>query len=411
MKNNMIAVILAGGKGSRLEPLTRDRAKPAVPFGGGYRIIDFTLSNCFNSGLRKILILTQYKSSSLARLLSLGWSRFFCRELGEFLDLLPPQQRIDDRWYHGTADAVYQNIYSIEKVCPEYILILAGDHIYQMDYEKMFQFHTDQEADVTIAALPVTCREARRQFGVMETDLQNRLVGFEEKPDEPKPIPGKPETCLASMGIYLFKARFLFEQLCRDAVQRSSGRDFGKDIIPRIIETNRVFAWPFVDQRTKRSAYWRDVGTLDAYYEANMDLVSIEPTLNIYDQNWPIFTHQPYLPPPKFILSENERSGLAMDSIICSGSIISGGSVRHSLIGHSVRVESFANIEDSILFSGSTIGRECHIRQAIIEKNVSVPDKWSIGFDQDLDRQRGFHVTQSGLTVVPREWSPESFIV
>lgn len=411
MRSNIVAVILAGGKGSRLEPLTRDRAKPAVPFGGGYRIIDFTLSNCFNSGLRRILVLTQYKSSSLARHLSMGWSRFFCRELGEFLDLLPPQQRIDDRWYHGTADAVYQNIYSIEKVEPEYILILAGDHIYQMDYEKLFQFHCMKDADVTIAALPVSCREARRQFGVMETDLENRIVGFEEKPDEPKSLPNNPETCLASMGIYLFRARFLFEQLCQDAILRSSGRDFGKDIIPRIIEKNRVFAWPFTDQQTGAPAYWRDVGTLDAYYEANMDLVSIEPTLNIYDRNWPTFTHQPYLPPPKFILSENERSGLAMDSIICSGSIISGGTVRHSLVGHSVRVESFATVEDSILFSGASIGRKCYIRRAVVEKNVAIPDRWTIGVDRQMDRQRGFHVTESGLTIVPREWRPDNFTI
>ncbi len=401
INRNILAVVLAGGKGERLEPLTRDRAKPAVPFGGQYRIIDFTLSNCLNSGIRKILLLTQYKSFSLACHLSKGWSRFFCQELGEHLDLLPPQQRIDDRWYHGTADAVYQNIYSIEKEEPEYIIILAGDHIYKMNYDKMLEFHLEHSADLTISTLPLPCHRASRQFGVMEVESDGKVIGFEEKPECPKPVPNNPEQCLASMGIYIFSASFLFEELCRDATLFGSRHDFGNDIIPRVIKTNRVYAFPFYDKKSQQAAYWRDVGTLDAYYEANMDLVSIEPQLNIYDQNWPIFTNQPHLPPPKFILSENDRSGLAMDSIVCNGSIISGGSVRHSILGHDVRIDCFTSVEDSILFSGVSVGKKVCIRRAIIEKNVHIPDNWTIGVDQEQDRARGFHRTNSGLTIIP----------
>ena len=273
---------LAGGKGTRLEPLTRDRAKPAVPFGGVYRIIDFTLSNCLNSGLRKILVLTQYKAMSLDRHINLGWQGLMSRELGEFIDVVPPQQRIDEHWYQGTADAVYQNIYTIEKERPDYVVILAGDHIYKMNYRTMVDFHLEREADLTVGALRVSVEEARH-FGVMEVDNDARVVGFEEKLPNPKTIPGDPHRCLASMGIYVFNARFLFEQLCLDATQPGSQHDFGRNIIPSVIDTHRVFAFPFRDENRKHDAYWRDVGTLDAYYEANMDLVSVDPLLNMYD--------------------------------------------------------------------------------------------------------------------------------
>lgn len=402
MKNKVLAVILAGGKGERLEPLTRDRAKPAVPFGGGYRIIDFTLSNCFNSGIRKIVLLTQYKSFSLSRHISMGWARFFCREFGEFIDILPPQLRIDERWYRGTADAVYQNIYTIEKEHPDYIVILAGDHIYKMNYDQMLEYHKDRCADLTIAALPVPLKKARKQLGVIEADSRNQVVGFEEKPESPHPLPDRPDFCFASMGIYIFSAKFLFEELCRDATLSGSRHDFGGNIIPRVIQTNRVFAFPFLDREGIRSAYWRDVGTIDAYYEANMDLISIEPELNIYDENWPIYTHHPHDPPAKFILSEKERSGLAMDSIVCDGCIISGSNVRHSLLGHQVRVDHCSTIEDSILFSQVKVGRNVRIRRAIIEKNVSIPDHDQIGYDLERDRSRGYQMTESGLTIVPK---------
>ena len=308
-----LAVVLAGGKGSRLEPLTRDRAKPAVPFGGGYRIVDFSLSNCLNSGIRKMLVLTQYKAMSLDRHINLGWRRFFCRELDEFIDILPPQQRIDEHWYQGTADAVYQNIYAIEKERPSYIVILAGDHIYKMNYRSMVEYHKQSQADLTVGALRVD-RKSARQFGVMQVDGHDQIVGFAEKPNNPKTIPRDDDHCLASMGIYVFTARFLFEQLCRDATDVDSSHDFGKNIIPSIIHTHRVFAFPFRDENRKTDAYWRDVGTLDAYYEANMDLITIDPDLNMYDSRWPIRTHQPILPPPKFVFGSTghgDRQGCA----------------------------------------------------------------------------------------------------
>ena len=301
--HDVLAVILAGGKGTRLEPLTRDRAKPAVPFGGLYRIIDFTLSNCLNSGIRKMLVLTQYKAMSLDRHISVGWQSYLSREMGEFIDVVPPQQRIDEHWYQGTADAVYQNIYSIEKVRPTHIVVLAGDHIYKMDYMKLVERHVETRADVTVGALRADL-QAATQFGVMEVDGENRIVGFEEKPPQPKPIPGDPEHALSSMGIYVFNARFLFEQLCLDATRPDSKHDFGRDIIPSVIRTHKVFAYPFLDENRKKDAYWRNVGTLEAYYEANMDLISVDPLLNLYDRHWPIRTYQPNLPPPKFVFAE-----------------------------------------------------------------------------------------------------------
>jgi glucose-1-phosphate adenylyltransferase len=401
---DILAVILAGGKGSRLEPLTRDRAKPAVPFGGLYRIIDFTLSNCLNSQFRKILMLTQYKAMSLDRHVNLGWRQYFNRELNEFIDVVPPQQRIDEQWYQGTADAVYQNIYALEKERPDYVVILAGDHIYKMNYKKMVEYHQQVGADITVGALRVSPIEAR-EFGVMEVDQNQRIIGFEEKVPNPKTIPGDPEHCLASMGIYVFTARFLFEQLCRDATKPGSRHDFGRDIIPDNIESNKVYAFPFVDENRKGDAYWRDVGTLDAYFEANMDLISIDPQLNLYDEAWPIRTFQANIPPPKFVFGsrgEGDRAGRAMDSIVCQGTIISGGLVERCVLGSRVRVNSYAHVQDSILFDGVDVGRHAKIRRAIIDKGVKVPPGVEIGYDLELDRRRGFAVSDGGVVVIAK---------
>ncbi len=399
-----LAVVLAGGKGSRLEPLTRDRAKPAVPFGGGYRIIDFSLSNCLNSGIRKMLVLTQYKAMSLDRHIDLGWRRFFCRDLDEFIDILPPQQRIDEHWYQGTADAVYQNIYALEMERPSYVVILAGDHIYKMNYRTMIEYHQRVNADLTVGALRVEARAAR-QFGVMQVDPTNRIVGFQEKPEHPKPIPGDEQHCLASMGIYVFTARFLFEQLCRDATDPDSAHDFGRNIIPSIIDSHRVYAFPFRDENRKGDAYWRDVGTLDAYYEANMDLVAIDPQLNMYDAWWPIRTYQPILPPPKFVFGSvgtSERRGYALDSIVCLGSVVSGGRVERSILGPLVRVNSYAHVQDSIVFEGVDIGRHAKVRRAIIDKGVRIPAGVEIGYDLEKDRERGFTVSEGGVVVIAK---------
>jgi glucose-1-phosphate adenylyltransferase len=399
-----LAVILAGGKGSRLEPLTRDRAKPAVPFGGAYRIIDFTLSNCLNSDMRRIMLLTQYKAISLDRHINLGWRDYFNHELGEFVDIIPPQQRIDEQWYQGTADAVYQNIYVIEKERPEYVLILAGDHIYKMNYHTMIQFHKDNKADVTVGALRVPKADAR-EFGVMEIEPSQRIIGFEEKVPDPKTIPGDDQHCLASMGIYIFTARFLFEQLCRDANIPGSRRDFGRNIIPSTVGTHRVFAFPFRDENRKSDAYWRDVGTLDAYFEANMDLVGIDPLLNMYDDQWPIRTFQPNLPPPKFVFGsrgDEGRMGRAMDSIVCQGTIVSGGQVDRCVVGPRCRINSFSKVEDSILFEGVEVGRHAKIRRAIIDKGVSIPANVEIGYDLELDRRRGMTVSEGGIVVLAK---------
>ena len=398
---DVLAVVLAGGKGSRLEPLTRDRAKPGVPFGGIYRIIDFTLSNCLNSGIRKILVLTQYKAMSLARHINTGWRHLLCRELGEFIDIVPPQQRIDEQWYQGTADAVYQNIYTLEKERPEHVVILAGDHIYKMDYGKMVAFHQEHQADLTIAALKVG-RDEAKSFGVMQTDASGRILGFEEKPPEPKPIPGDEEHCLASMGIYVFNSHFLFDQLCQDATLQESQHDFGRNIIPSIIDSHRLMAFPFLDENRKADAYWRDVGTLDAYYQANIELTSVQPLLNLYDYRWPVRTDQPNLPPPKFVFDEDTgRRGAAHDSIIASGTIISGGKVTGSVIGPKCRIEELAEVSNSIFFRGVQVGEQAIVRNAIIDKYVSIPNGAQVGVNLDRDRRRGFTVTEQGVVVVP----------
>jgi glucose-1-phosphate adenylyltransferase len=410
---DVLTVILAGGKGTRLEPLTRDRAKPAVPFGGLYRIIDFTLSNCLNSALRRVIVLTQYKARSLDRHIRQGWS-FLSPELGEYIEVLPPQQRIATDWYSGTADAIYQNIYSLEKEEKTYTLVLAGDHIYKMDYGEMIRAHKENSADLTIGCIPVPLSESRL-FGVVGADEKDRVIGFKEKPLAAEPLPNDPEHCLGSMGIYVFNTRLMFELLCDDAAQPDSSHDFGKDIIPAIISTHRVFAFRFRDRNRKAVPYWRDVGTLDAYYQANMDLAEIDPVLNLYDRDWPIRTLQPQWPPPKFVFNGEgaagvARRGEAIDSMVCPGCIVSGGHVRRSILSPNVRVNSYAVVEHSILFENVDVGRHCRIRRAIIDKDVRIPQNTSIGYDLDYDRRRGFFVTDSGVVVIAKAERPETFI-
>ncbi len=405
MVKEVLTLILAGGKGTRLDPLTRDRAKPAVPFGGLYRIIDFTLSNCINSGLRRVLVITQYKNRSLDRHISAGWG-FLSRELGESIDVLPPQQRMNEQWYRGTADAVYQNIYSIEKADPRCVLILGGDHIYKMDYGDMIRFHVEKNADMTIGCITVPRREGV-SFGIVAAEEDGRVVGFVEKPAEPPTLPDLPDQSLASMGIYVFNAKTMFELLCQDAVNPTSNHDFGRNLIPSVLSVQRVYAYRFRDQNRKPAPYWRDVGTLDAYYQANMDLVEVDPVLNLYDREWPIRTWQPQLPPPKFVFNEDgpihlARRGEAHDSMVCHGSIISGGHVRRSILSPNVRVNSYAQVEESILFEGVDVGRHCRIRRAIIDKNVKLPAGTVIGHDLEQDRRRGFTVTEQGVVVLPK---------
>jgi glucose-1-phosphate adenylyltransferase len=410
---DVLTVILAGGKGTRLEPLTRDRAKPAVPFGGLYRIIDFCLSNCINSNLRQIYVLTQYKAHSLDRHIAAGWG-FLPRELGEYIEVLPPQQRIDEHWYQGTADAIYQNIYSIERAGPRYVLILAGDHIYKMDYGDMIRAHIERGSDLTVGCLPMPLRDSIH-FGAMQVDADDRIIGFQEKPAQAPPIPGDPEHFLGSMGIYVFTARVMYEVLCQDATRADSSHDFGKDVIPSMIPHYRVHAFRFRDKNRKAVPYWRDVGTLDAYYQANMDLIAVDPVLNLYDKEWPIRTYQPQLPPPKFVFSaegpgESARRGEAHDSMVCQGCIISGGHVRRSILSPNVRVNSWAVVEDSILFDGVDVGRHCRIRRAIIDKDVKIPPRTTIGYDLEYDRQRGFTVTEQGVVVIGKAELPETFM-
>ena len=410
----VLTVILAGGKGTRLEPLTRDRAKPAVPFGGLYRIVDFTLSNCINSGLRKILVLTQFKSRSLDRHIRAGWS-FLSGELGEGVEVLPPQQRIDETWYKGTADALYQNIYSLEREVAENVLVLAGDHIYKMDYGEMIRAHRERRADVTIGCIPVPLAEVRH-FGVMQAAEDGRVDTFLEKPKAAAPMPGDPHHALGSMGIYVFNTRLLFELLCEDAAQPGSDHDFGKNILPGMIAAGRrVFAHRFRDENRKPIPYWRDVGTLDAYYQANMDLIAVDPVLNLYDAAWPIRTFVPQAPPPKFVFTADgppghARRGEALDSLVSPGCIVSGGQVRRSILSPRVRVNSYAVVEDSILFDGAEVGRYCRVRRAILDKEVKLPPYTVLGYDNDFDRRRGFTVTEGGVVVVAKAEPPETFL-
>jgi glucose-1-phosphate adenylyltransferase len=409
VSRDVLAIVLAGGRGSRLEPLTRDRAKPAVPFGGIYRIIDFTLSNCINSELRKILVLTQYKAASLYRHLDQGW-KFLCRELGEYVDVTPPQQRIAEMWYQGTADAIYQNVYTIEKAAPRDTLILAGDHIYKMNYAQMIAYHHDNKADLTIACLPVPRLQAR-EFGVLGIDRDQRVTTFVEKPREPPAMPDHPDKAMGSMGIYAFNTDVMYELLFQDAAKKeASAHDFGRDIIPAMITAgSRVFAYPFRDENRKEAAYWRDVGTLDAYFQTSMDLIQVDPILNLYDQDWPIHTHQPAYPPPKFVHTEGDRRGAAFNSIVCQGAIISGGQVYRSIVSPGVRINSFALVEDAILFDGVVVGRRARIRRTIIDKDVRVPPGFEIGWNRDADLARGFTVTDDDIVVVAKGEDLERF--
>jgi glucose-1-phosphate adenylyltransferase len=399
---DVLGVLLAGGQGERLWPLTRDRAKPAVPFGGVYRIIDITLSNCMNSDLRRVFVLTQYKALSLNRHVRRGWSALMGH--GDFIEVLPPQMRVSTHWYQGTADAVYQNIYSIGSELSNYVIILSGDHIYKMNYQRMLEQHIASGADVTVATFEVDVADAARQFGVIETDKDWRIVGFEEKPAHPKASPIHPGKVNASMGVYIFNTQLLVPILISDAEDPLSAHDFGKNIIPKIIEKHRVFAYNFEDENKKEKAYWRDVGTIDAYYEANMDLVAVSPIFNLYDKSWPLNTWQQQYPPAKFVFADPDRTGAALDSIVAGGSIISGGRVKGSVVGYDVRVNSYCDVEDSIIYNHVNIGRHSRIRRAIIDRHVKLPEGTVIGYDLDADRQR-FHVTDSGVVVVVRQES------
>ena len=396
-----LALILAGGRGTRLKQLTTWRVKPAVPFGGKFRIIDFPLSNCINSGIRRIGVVTQYKSHSLLRHIQQGWG-YFRGEFGEFVELLPAQQRIDETsWYSGTADAVYQNLDIIRGHNPDYVLILAGDHIYKMDYGPMLAQHVEKNADMTIGCLEVPL-EMAKAFGVMSVDDDHRIRGFEEKPESPTPMPGSSENALASMGIYIFNTQFLYEQLIRDADSPTSSRDFGKDIIPQVIDKYRVYSYAFKDVQTGKQSYWRDVGTVDAFWQANIELVSITPDLNLYDEDWPIWTYQEQLPPAKFVFDDEDRRGLAIDSMVSGGCLISGATVKHSLLFSNVRVHSYALVEESVVLPKVEIGRHCRIRKAVIDKGCKIPPGTVIGEDPVADAER-FHVSEGGVVLVTPE--------
>ena len=399
-----LGVLLAGGAGERLFPLTRDRAKPAVPFGGHYRIIDITLSNCINSGLRRVFILTQYKALSLNRHVREGWTGVVAQELGEFFELLPPMQRTGANWYMGTADAVYQNLYSIGSEQPKYMIILSGDQIYKMNYARMLEYHQESKADVTLATLPIAPEEVSR-FGVVEVAQSGEIIGFQEKPATTSVrSPFAPDSVDASMGIYIFNTEVLLKALISDAEDPDSKHDFGHNILPNMLGKKKMMAYSFVDENKQTARYWRDVGTLDSYYEANLDLCSVSPTFNLYDRSWPIRTRVRQYPPAKFVFREPGRTGMAIDSIITAGVIISGASVSNSVLSQDVRVNSYTEVDSSVIFSHVNIGRHCRIRRAIIDRDVHIPEGTVIGYDPLEDKRRYF-VTPSGLTIVTRDAS------
>ena len=400
LTRDTLALILAGGRGSRLQQLTLWRAKPAVPFGGKFRIIDFPLSNCVNSGIRRVGILTQYKAHSLIQHIQRGWG-FMRGELGEFVELLPAQQRLETSWYAGTADAIYQNIDIIRTRNPEFVLILAGDHIYKMDYGTMLAAHVEAEADITVGCMEVPLEQAHA-FGVMAVDEDHRILEFAEKPANPTPMSGSADKALASMGIYIFRTEVLIEELLRDADTPESGRDFGGDIIPHAINSHRVTAFPFRVDPSGRPAYWRDVGTVDAFWEANLELIGVSPELNLYDRDWPIWTYQDQVPPAKFVFDDEGRRGSAVDSMVAGGCIVSGSSVRHSLLFSNVNVHSFSQVEDSVIFPRVDIGRRCVIRKAIIDKGCVIPPDTHIGMDPAEDAAH-FHVSPGGVVLVTPE--------
>ena len=400
MTRDTLALVLAGGRGSRLKQLTMWRAKPAVPFGGKFRIIDFPLSNCVNSGIRKVGILTQYKAHSLIQHVQRGWG-FMRGELGEFVELLPAQQRLETSWYAGTADAVYQNIDIIRTHDPEYVLILAGDHVYKMDYGAMLAAHVESNADITVGCMEVPIEEAHA-FGVMAVDDQHRIVEFAEKPKNPSPMPGSDHIALASMGIYVFRTEVLIDELLNDAESTYSKHDFGGDIIPDVIQRLRVQAFPFREGPDGNPAYWRDVGTIDAFWEANLELIGISPELNQYDREWPIWTYQDQVPPAKFVFDDDDRRGMSVDSMIAGGCIVSGSSVRHSLLFSNVHVHSFCEVEDAVIFPEVEIGRRSIIRKAVIDKGCIIPPDTRIGVDREEDASR-FHVSPGGVVLVTPE--------
>lgn len=402
--DDILVILLAGGVGERLYPLTKDRAKPAVYFGGPYRIIDFTLSNCINSGLRRIFIATQYKSLSLNRHIRMGWN-VVSEELGEFIEILPPQKRVGEHWYLGTADAVYQNLYSVAREAVSHVIVLSGDHVYKMDYSKTLRFHIDRQADATIATIEVPVSEGPR-FGIVSIDETDRVTGFEEKPTAPAPAPGSSDVSLASMGIYVFKAEVLVNAVEEDALRPDSQHDFGRNIIPALIRTGSVYSYRFYDENKKAAKYWRDIGTLDAYFEASMDLCQVNPEFNLYDPEWPLRTYQPQAPPAKFVFAEEgRRCGKALDSVISAGCIISGSEVRGSILCPNVRVHSFCDIERSILMPGVRVGRHARLRRAIVDRDVLIPRGALVGFDPDEDRRR-HTVTEGGVVVVTADDEP-----
>ncbi|MDH3831281.1 MAG: glucose-1-phosphate adenylyltransferase [Gammaproteobacteria bacterium] len=400
LNRSTLALILAGGRGSRLRQLTLWRAKPAVPFGGKFRIIDFPLSNCLNSGIRMIGVLTQYKAHSLIQHIQNGWS-FLRGEFKEFVELLPAQQRIQDSWYSGTADAVYQNLDIIRTHKPEYVLVLAGDHVYKMDYGPMIAQHADSDADMTVGCIDVPLDDAKG-FGVLSVDTGGRVTGFDEKPDEPQSIPGKPGRVLASMGIYVFNTAFLYEQLIKDADSTYSTHDFGKDIIPALIEKYRVHSYSFLNSPHGQAAYWRDVGTIDSFWQANLELIGVLPELNLYDDDWPIWTYQEQLPPAKFIFDDDDRRGMALDSMVSGGCLISGATVRHSLLFSDVRVNSHAILQDVVVLPSVKIGRHCRITRAVIDKGCDLPEGTVIGENPESDAER-FYVSPGGVVLVTPE--------
>lgn len=403
MMRKVLTFIMAGGKGERLYPLTRDRTKPAVPFGGIYRIIDFTLSNCINSGLRKIYILTQYKSASLQRHVRLGWN-ILPSELGQFVEILPAQQRVGDSWYLGTADAIYQNLYTLEMDHPDEVLILAGDHIYKMNYYAMIDFHREVGAGLTVGVVEVE-KEKSGHLGVVEVDSMGRVKGFQEKPKDPKTIPNKPDKIYASMGIYVFEHAVIMQELHDDARNPGTNHDFGKDIIPLMLKKGlKIAAYNFIDENKKEAQYWRDIGTIDAYFEANMDLIQVDPFFNLYDKDWPIRTYQEQFPPAKTIHSGEEiagRIGLVLDSIVSGGCIVSGGKIQRSILSPNVRINSYSEVHDSIIMEGVDVGRYAKVKRAIIDKDVRIPQGAVIGYDLAEDKKR-FTVTESGIVVVAK---------
>ncbi len=394
-------MILAGGRGTRLHQLTDWRAKPAVPFGGKFRIIDFVLSNCVNSGIRRIGVATQYKSHSLIQHIQRGWS-FLNGQFGEFIDVLPAQQRIEEMWYRGTADAVFQNLDIIRTTNPDYVLLLAGDHVYKMDYGKLLAFHVEKQADMTVACIEVPIKDASG-FGVMGVNMESRVVSFNEKPDHPTSIPGNPNLALASMGVYVFNTRFLYEQLVRDADDKNSSHDFGKDIIPHLVSAHyRVFAQSFEDSCVNLNGevpYWRDVGTIDAYWEANMELTKVTPALNMYDQEWPIWTYQEQLPPAKFVFDDSTRRGMAVDSLVSGGCIISGACVRNSLLFSNVHIHSYSNVEDSVILPNVKVSRNVTLKRVVVDKNCVIPEGLTAGVNREEDARR-FFVSDNGITLI-----------